>query len=145
MHATLDMPWAETRVGPERIRTAYAWRTLLDTGARLVGGSDEGARTFSPFMGIHAAVTRQDAQGNPAGGWFSEQRLTREEALRSYTVDAAYVAFLEDDLGSLAVGKLADLVVLSKDIMTVPDAEILTIEAVMTMVGGRVAYERSPH
>jgi hypothetical protein len=145
MHATLDMPWAETRVGPERIRTAYAWRTLLDTGARLVGGSDEGARTFSPFMGIHAALTRQDAQGNPAGGWFSEQRLTREEALRSYTVDAAYVAFLEDDLGSLAVGKLADLVVLSKDIMTVPDAEILTIEAVMTMVGGRVAYERSPH
>lgn len=142
MHGTLDMPWAETRVGPDRIRTAYAWRTLLDTGARLVGGSDEGARTFSPFMGIHAAVTRQDDEGNPAGGWFPEQRLTREEALRSYTLDAAYVAFLENDLGSLTVGKLADLAVLSKDIMTVPAEEILTTQAVMTMVGGRVVFDR---
>jgi predicted amidohydrolase YtcJ len=145
MHATLDMPWAETRVGPERIKTAYAWRTLLDTGARLVGGSDEGARTFSPFLGIHAAVTRQDADSKPAGGWYPEQRLTREEALRSYTVDAAYAAFLEHDLGSLTPGKLADLVMLSKDIMTVPDAEIPTIEAVMTMVGGGVAYEKRQH
>ncbi len=142
MHATLDMPWAETRIGPERLETSYAWRTLMDTGARLVGGSDEGAQTFSPFMGIHAAVTRQDRDGNPQGGWYPDQRLTREEALRSYTVDPAYVAFLEDDLGSLTVGKLADLVVLSKDIMTVPDEEILSIEAVMTMVGGQVVFER---
>ncbi len=142
MHATLDMPWAETRVGPKRLETAYAWRTLINTGARLVGGSDEGARTFSPFMGIHAAVTRQDADGNPPGGWFPDQRLTREEALRSYTVDPAYVAFLEDDLGSLTPGKLADLTVLSKNIMTVPPDEILTIEAMMTMVGGEVAFER---
>ncbi len=142
MHATLDMPWAETRVGPERIKTAYAWRTLMNTGARLVGGSDEGARTFSPFMGIHAAVTRQDFEGNPEGGWYPDQRLTREEALRSYTVDPAYVAFLENDLGSLTVGKLADLAVLSKDIMTVPAEEILSIEATMTMVGGRVVFER---
>jgi len=142
MHATLDMPWAETRVGPNRIRTAYAWRTLLDTGARLVGGSDEGARTFSPFMGIHAAVTRQDREGHPAGGWYPDQRLTREEALRSYTLDAAYVAFLEDDLGSLTPGKLADLAVLSKDIMTIAPEQILTTEAVMTMVGGQVVFER---
>jgi len=89
-------------------------------------------------------VTRQDAEGNPAGGWYPDQRLTREEALRSYTVDPAYVAFLEDDLGSLTVGKLADLAVLSKDIMTVPDQEILSIEAVMTMIGGKVVYERKP-
>jgi predicted amidohydrolase YtcJ len=142
IHATLDMPWAETRVGPERLKTAYAWRTLMNTGARLVGGSDEGARTFSPFMGIHAAVTRQDVDGNPPGGWVPDQRLTREEALRSYTVDPAYVAFLEDDLGSLSPGKLADLTVLSKDIMTVPPEEILTIEAMLTMVGGKVVFER---
>jgi hypothetical protein len=143
MHCTLDMPWAEKRVGPERIKTAYAWRTLMETGARLVGGSDEGAKTFSPFMGIHAAVTRQDASGSPAGGWYPSERLTREEALRSYTVDAAYVAFQEASLGSLMPGTLADLVVLSKDILTVPAADILTIEAMLTMVGGEIVFERT--
>lgn len=142
MHATLDMLWAETRVGPERIRSAYAWRALLDTGARVVGGSDEGATTFSPFMGIHAAVTRQDGHGQPEGGWYPGQRLSREEALRSYTLDAAHVAFMDDVLGSITPGKLADLTVLSKDIMTIPAEEILTTEAVMTIVGGQVAFER---
>jgi predicted amidohydrolase YtcJ len=142
MHATLDMPWAETRVGPERIRSAYAWRTLHDTGARLVGGSDEGATTFSPFMGFHAAVTRQDGEGHPEGGWFPDQRLSREEALRSYTLDAAHVAFMDNVLGSITPGKLADLTVLSKDIMTIPVDQILTTDAMMTIVGGQVAFER---
>jgi hypothetical protein len=142
MHATLDMPWAGERVGPERIRTSYAWRSLLDTGARLVGGSDEGAKTFSPFMGIHAAVTRQDARGSPPAGWYPEQRLTRYEALKSYTLDPAYAAFQEDVLGSITPGKLADLVVLSRDIMTIPPEEILETEAVMTLVGGEVVFER---
>ncbi len=142
MHCTLDMPWAEKRVGPARIKTSYAWRSLMNAGVRLVGGSDEGARTFSPFMGIHAAVTRQDAKGWPDGGWYPAQRLTREEALRSYTIDAAFASFQENDLGSLTPGKLADLAVLSKDVMTIPAAEILTTEAVMTIVGGRIAFER---
>jgi hypothetical protein len=142
MHGTLDMPWAKKRVGAERIKTSYAWRTLLNAGARLVGGSDEGARTFSPFMGIHAAVTRQDAKGWPDGGWRAHERLTREEALRSYTLDAAYVSFQEDLLGSIAPGKLADLTVLSQDIMTIPAPDILTTEAMMTIVGGRIVFER---
>jgi predicted amidohydrolase YtcJ len=144
MHATLDMPWAEKRIGPDRIRTAYAWRTLLSTGARMVGGSDEGARTFSPFMGIHAAVTRQDATGSPSGGWYPGQRLTREEALRSYTKDAAFVAFQEARLGVIGPGRLADLTVLSKDILAAPERELLQTEAVMTIVGGEVVFERKP-
>ena len=143
MHCTLDMPWAEKRVGPERIRGGYAWRTLLNTGARLVGGSDEGPATFSPFMGIHAAVTRQDANGRPEGGWYADQKLTRIEALRSYTLDAAYASFEEDLLGSLTPGKFADIVVLSKDIMTIPASEILETKALLTIVGGKIVFERT--
>jgi predicted amidohydrolase YtcJ len=142
IHATLDMPWAEDRVGPERIEGGYAWRTFLDRGVRIVGGSDEGARTFSPFLGIHAAVTRQDRESRPEGGWFPQQRLTRLEALKSYTLDAAYASFEEDVLGSITPGKLADLAVLSRDIMTVPAHEILETEAVMTIVGGEVVFRR---
>lgn len=143
IHCTLDMPWAERRVGPERIQGGYAWRTFLDQGVRIVGGSDEGPRTFSPFMGIHAAVTRQDRQGNPPGGWYPEQRLTRLEALKSYTLDGAYVSFEEDVLGSITPGKLADLAVLSKDIMSIPAEEILETQAVMTIVAGKVVFDRS--
>jgi predicted amidohydrolase YtcJ len=143
IHATLDMPWAEDRVGSERIQGGYAWRTFLDQGIRIVGSSDEGARTFSPFMGMHAAVTRQDSDGNPAGGWYPEQRLTRLEALRSYTLDAAYASFEEDVLGSITPGKYADLTVLSKDIMTIPASEILDTQAVMTMVGGEIVFQRT--
>jgi len=142
IHCTLDMPWAEKRVGAERLRGGYAWRTLLNHGTRILGGSDEGARTFSPFLGIYAAVTRQDSSGAPAGGWYPEQKLTRLEALRSYTLDAAYASFEEAVLGSITPGKYADLVVLSKDILTVPAAEILETQALMTMVGGKIVYER---
>ena len=142
MHCTLDMPWAEKRVGPERIKGGYAWRTFLNNGIRIVGGSDEGRRTFSPFMGIHAAVTRQDREGKPAGGWYPDQRLTRLEALKSYTLDAAYASFEEDVLGSITPGKLADLVVLSKDIMIIPAEEILETQAMMTLVSGKVVFTR---
>ncbi len=142
IHCTLDMPWAERRVGPQRIQGGYAWRTFLNHGIRIVGGSDEGHRTFSPFLGIHAAVTRQDREGNPPGGWYPDQRLTRQEALRSYTLDAAYLSFEEDVLGSITPGKLADLAVLSGDILSVPAEEILEIEAVMTVIGGEVVFRR---
>ena len=93
-------------------------------------------------MGIHAAVTRQDFEGNPSDGWYPEQRLTRLEALRSYTLDAAYASFEEEVLGSITPGKFADLTVLSKDIMTIPAHEILETEALMTIVGGEIVFGR---
>ena len=142
IHAPLDMPWAEKRIGSQRMPTAYAWRTVMSTGARVVGGSDEGAKTFSPFMAIHAAVTRQDAKGTPRDGWYPAQKLTREEALRSYTTDPAFAAFQEVRMGMIGPGKLADLAVLSRDIMTIPVEDILRTEAVLTMVGGQIVYER---
>lgn len=141
-HATSDMPWAEERVGPERIGGAYAWRSLLDAGARLALGSDFPVEGVNPLLGFYAAVTRQDASGVPAGGWYPDERLTREEALRGFTLDAAYAAFLENETGSIAAGKLADFVVLSRDVMTVPAAEILQTEVVATYLGGQPTFGR---
>ena len=141
-HATSDMPWAEDRVGPARVRGAYAWRRLLDAGARLALGSDFPVERVDPLLGFYAAVTRQDAEGRPPGGWYPDQRLTREEALRGFTLDAAYAAFMEDEVGSLEPGKWADFAVLSADVMTIPAPEILDTEVVATYLGGEKVYER---
>ena len=141
-HATSDMPWAPDRLGPDRLAGAYAWRSLLDTGVRVPLGSDFPVESPDPLWGIHAAVTRQDHQGQPLAGWLPEQRLTVEEAVRGFTIDAAYAAFEDDMVGSIQVGKLADMVVLSRDIMTVEPREILDTEVVMTVVGGRVVHGR---
>jgi predicted amidohydrolase YtcJ len=145
IHCTMDMGFTETRVGPQRVRGAYAFRSLIDSGARVAAGSDTPGFPIeynNPLWGIHAAVTRQDIEGRPSGGWYPEQRATRMEALRMFTLDAAYAAFEEDSKGSLAPGKLADITVLSKDILSIPEAEIAHVEAVMTIIGGRVAYRR---
>jgi hypothetical protein len=139
-HATSDMPWAEDRLGAARIEGAYAYKSLLDSGARLALGSDFPVEQVDPLLGFYAAVTRQDASGMPEGGWRPAERLTRAEALRGFTLDAAYAAFQEAALGSLTPGKLADFVVLSRDIMQVPDAEILEAEVVATYVGGEAVY-----
>ena len=139
-HATSDMPWAEQRVG-SRIAGAYAWRRLVDSGARLALGSDFPVERVNPMLGFYAAVTRQDADGRPEGGWRAEEVLTRAEALRGFTLDAAYAAFQEDQLGSISVGKRADFVVLDRDLMTVPAAELLGTTVQMTVVGGAVVYE----
>ncbi len=141
-HATSDMRWAKERLGPERLEYAYAWRTLLDTGVRIPGGSDAPVESVRPLLGIYAAVTRQDKDGWPEGGWYPEQLLSREEALRMYTLDAAYGAFEEDLKGSLEAGKLADIVVLSRDIMTIPAPEILETEILMTLLGGKVVFKK---
>ena len=141
-HATSDMPWAEQRVGERRLLGAYAWRTILNTGARLALGSDFPVESQDPRFGIYAAVTRQDRAGGPDGGWRPQEKLTREEALRGFTLDAAYALALERDLGSLEVGKRADVVVFASDIMTVPEPEIPRSEVDLTIVGGRVAYDR---
>ncbi len=137
-HATSDMPWAEQRVGPGRIRGAYAWRSLKRTGARLAGGSDFPVESENPLLGFYAAVTRQDLSGNPPGGWRPQERLTREEALALFTTDAAYAAFEEDRRGRIAPGYEADLTVLAQDPMTVPAREIPTIAAPLVIVGGKV-------
>ena len=139
-HATSDMPWAEARVGSERLRGAYAWRRLVDAGARLALGSDFPVERPDPLAGIHAAVTRQDADGEPLGGWTGNQVLTRAEALRGFTLDAAYAGFLEGEVGSLEVGKRADFVVLSGDLMRVPAEEILSLRVVATYLDGEAIY-----
>src|SRR5438045_2722440 len=140
-HCTSDMPWAEKRVGPERIKGAYAWRSVKDSGAHLPLSSDFPGETLNPFYGIYAAITRQDPQGNPPGGWHPEQKLTLEEALRGYTTEAAYAEFEETNKGAIEKGKLADLTVISQDITKVPPSEILSIRALKTFVGGKVVYD----
>jgi predicted amidohydrolase YtcJ len=140
-HATSDMPWAEQRLGPVRIQGAYAWRRLLDGGARLAGGSDAPVESERPLAGFYAAVTRSDLSGRPAGGWYPSQKLTRPEALALYTSGAAYAAFEESRRGRVAAGMDGDLTVLARDPMAVPDAEIPAIPVVLTVVGGRVAYD----
>ena len=141
-HATSDMPWAEARVGARRIEGAYAWRRLINAGARLALGSDFPVESVDPLLGLYAAVTRRDVRGEPAAGWRAAEKLTRDEALRGFTLDAAYSLFLDTEVGSLEVGKKADLVVFDRDPMSVPEAEILAIKVDLTLVDGRVVFER---
>jgi predicted amidohydrolase YtcJ len=136
------MPWAGDRVGDARLRGAYAWRKVLDAGGRLALGSDFPVEAADPLLGLYAAVTRQDLQGKPQGGWLPGERLNREEALRGFTLDAAWSVFLDKEVGSLAVGKRADLVVYARDPMTVPAAEIPRAGIDYTFVDGRIAYAR---
>ncbi len=140
-HCTSDMPWAPARLGRARIdEGAYAWRKLIDSGAVLANGSDFPVEMPDPLLGFYAAITRQAPDGTPPGGWNPEERETREEALRSLTLNAAYAAHAERDLGSIEPGKLADFVVLSKDIMTVPPHEVLSTKVVRTVIGGRTVF-----
>ncbi len=141
-HCTTDMHWIADRIGEERSRYAYAWRSLLDSGVRIPGGSDAPVESVRPLLGIYAAVTRQDRDGWPEGGWHPEQIVSREEAIRMFTIDAAYSVFEEDIKGSLTAGKLADLVVLSKDIVTIPAPEILETDVIMTILGGKIVYQK---
>ena len=141
-HATSDMPWAQDRVGPERIKGAYAWQTFLHLGVRVPNGSDFPVEDPNPLLGFYAAVTREKQDGKPAGGWFPEQRMSREEALRSWTIEGAYAAFEEDRKGSLEAGKMADFVMLSGDIMTMPAAEISRTRVTLTVAGGKIVYQR---
>ena len=142
-HATSDMPWAGDRLGKERLAGAYAWRKVLDAGGRLALGSDFPVESADPRLGLYAAVTRQDLQGNPPGGWLPGERLTREEALRGFTLDAAWSLFLDKEVGSLTVGKRADLVVFGSDPMTIPEREIPRAAVDYTVVDGKVVYQRT--
>ena len=140
-HQTSDMRWAQDRVGPQRIRGAYAWRSLLNTGVVIPNGTDFPVEEVNPLLTFHAAVTRQDPSNLPAGGWYPEQKMTREEALQSMTIWPAYAGFQESILGSLTPGKYADFVILDRDIMHVPDTEILGTRVISTWIGGKRVYE----
>ncbi len=140
-HQTSDMYWAGRRLGVERLPGAYAWRSLLDAGVVIPNGSDFPVEQVNPIISFHAAVARQDADNWPAGGWYPEQRMTREEALRSLTLWPAYAGFQEKELGSLTAGKYADFVVLDQDIMRVPADLILRTRVLSTWVGGKAVYE----
>jgi len=141
-HCTSDMYWAEARVGPQRAQGAYLWKTFLDQGVPIAGGSDAPVEKIAVLPGIYAAVTRQDAKGWPPGGWHPEQRVTLREAIEMFTRGAAFAAFEEADRGTIEVGKRADFTVLSRDITALPPADILKTDIVMTIVGGEVAYKR---
>jgi hypothetical protein len=141
-HCVDDGRWAEKRLGPERARTTYAFRTLLDDKATLAFGSDWDVAPISPILGIAAAVTRRTLDGRNPGGWVPEQKITVEEALRAYTVSAAYAGFEEKTKGSLEAGKLADFVILGADPFRVKPEEIEKIEVDATVVGGKTVYSR---
>ncbi|MBM3324500.1 MAG: amidohydrolase family protein, partial [Calditrichaeota bacterium] len=140
IHATADMKWVEQRIGASRARLSYAWRSIRDAGARLCFGSDWPVETINPLEGLYAAVTRQDKDGHPAGGWFSEQCLTIEEALEAYTQGAAFAAKWEKDLGTISEGKLADLAILSCNPLRCQPREWLQARVLMTICGGQVVY-----
>lgn len=139
-HATSDMPWAEDRVGAERILGGYAWRRLIEAGARLALGSDFPVEAADPMLGLYAAVARMDGSGRPRGGWYPDQRLSAAEALRGFTLDAAYAGFAESEVGSLATGKRADFVILSDDVLAASPKALLATRVTATYVDGRAVY-----
>jgi len=141
-HAIDDGRWAAKRIGAERVKTTYAFRSLLDAGAKLAFGSDWTVAPIDPLLGIYAAVTRRTLDGANPDGWVPEQKISVAEAVAAYTTGAAYASFLEDVLGRLEPGYYADLVVLSNDIFTIDPVEIENVTAELTMVEGRVVYRR---
>ena len=138
-----DKKVADARLGAERIKGAYAWRTLIDQGNPVPNGTDSPVESYNPFLSMYCAVTRKDEHGEPEGGWYPEQAMTREEALRSYTTWGAYAGFEEQLKGSIEPGKLADFVVIDRDLMTCPESEIKDIQPLVTVVGGETVYERA--
>jgi len=141
-HSIDDGRWAEKVIGPERSKTTYAFRSLLEAHARLAFGSDWFVAPPAPLEGIYAAVTRQTLDDRNPGGWIPQQKITVEEALRAYTSDAAYAQFAEKQKGTIEAGKFADLVLLNRDLTRTPPAEIRKAQVQMTVVGGKVVFER---
>lgn len=143
-HAIDDGRWAEARIGPERSKTTYAFRSFLDADVRLALGTDWYVAPLDPMQTLYAAVTRATLDGKRPSGWMPEQKLTLAEAIGAYTTGAAYAEFQEKDKGRLAPGQLADLVILAEDVFEVPAERIRDVEVETTIVGGRVVYQRSP-
>jgi predicted amidohydrolase YtcJ len=142
-HAIDDGRWAEKVIGHERAKTTYAFRSLEDSGAKLAFGSDWFVAPPTPLEGIYAAVTRRTLDDKNPGGWIPEQKITVEDALRAYTVNAAYASFEEGIKGSIERGKLADLVLIDRDITSVPPETIRDARILMTIVGGNIVFEKA--
>ena len=141
-HCTSDMPWVPARIGKKRAEDgAYSWKALLRSGAKIANGSDAPVESINPFLGLYAAMTRMDLEGKPPGGWIPKNKMSFAEALRSFTVDAAYAAFEENQKGTLEPGKLADFVVLNEKLDTLAPAKIPAVRPQMTVVGGRIVYD----
>ncbi|MFN8241133.1 MAG: amidohydrolase [Bacteroidales bacterium] len=141
-HCISDKRFCEKRIGPERSKGAYAWRSLLDSGAKVAFGTDYQVEPLNPMEGLYAAVTRKDRLGEEGNGWFPEQKLTMEEAIELYTLGSAYSQFMEDRKGILKPGYLADLVILDSDLFTIPETEIMKTKVLYTIVGGRIVFKR---
>ena len=139
-HATSDKNMAEDRIGKERLKGAYAWRTFLAQGTRIAAGSDFPVESDNPFFGLHAAVTRTDHGNEPKGGWHIEQAMTLEEAFRAFTLDAAYAEHQEQSIGSLETGKWADFIVVDRDLFKIPPADLWKIKVEQTWVAGERVY-----
>ncbi len=145
IHLSSDRPWAIDRLGLKRIQEgAYMWQSLLRSGAKVMNGTDVPVEPINPVASFYASVTRKTLKGEPEGGYEPAEKMTRQQALRAYTLDAAFGAFEEKIKGSIERGKLADFTVYSQDIMTVAENELLKTEVVMTVAGGKVMYEKSP-
>jgi predicted amidohydrolase YtcJ len=142
-HAIGDLYFAPARLGPERLAGAYAWRSLIDAGSIIPGGSDAPVEKGDPRIEFYAAVARKDLQGKSGPDWHPEQKVTRAEALKMFTAWPAYASFREKDLGSIEPGKLADFTAFSADIMTIPEADILKVQPALTVIGGKVAFQRA--
>lgn len=142
IHATSDMHMAEKRLGKDRLEGAYAWKTFLDQGSRIANGSDFPVERPNLFQGLHASVSRQDKNSLPSGGWLPEQRMSREQTLRSFTLDAAYAAHMDDTTGSLEAGKWADFVLMDEDFFTIPRENIHAMQVNETWVGGKQVFLR---
>ena len=136
-HATSDKNMAVDRIGEVRIQGAYAWRKLIDAGALIANGSDFPVESPNPFFGLHASITRQDKNNQPAGGWFPEEKMTTIEAFASFTIDAAYSGHQENLLGTLEPGKKADFIILDRDVFAIDETEIWKIEVEETWVNGQ--------
>ena len=139
-HETTDMRWAESRVGPERIKGAYAWNTLQKLGARLAFGTDYDVEVISPFRGLYACVTRELPDGGPRGGWQPQEKVSLDDCIRAYTSGSAYAEFEEGKKGELRAGELADFIVLSSDVTKISPPEYTKTKVLRTVVGGRTVY-----
>jgi len=141
-HETNDMPWAEQRLGPERSKGAYAWKSLQDAGAKLAFGTDYDVEPINPFRGLYACVTREAIDGGPPGGWIPQEKLPLDDCIRAYTSGSAYAEFMDGKKGELKVGEFADFLILSQDLTKISPKDFLKTEILRTVVGGKTVYQK---